>query len=300
MCHSPDGKLLWQLNALFFVDSADFDPATDGRDLYAPFKHLTLDYARTSPGGEWSLAGYNWNRFTYGPKPPKTISSQVRRLGNRDSLVAYMTAQGTVKSIEIVRYVNDLAIPCGRMTPENNEVSLWHDANGDGVEQPQELTSKTLSGNLVSFHADSHGDLWTAWNGPTAGTIRHFICRGVDDRGTPRYGLDKEKGDFVEFSFPSAIAHGAGFAPRLRRGKMPRTAFTPFDEPMGSMKSSSRTADFDRATLFIVGARNKMSGGPARERAALLRSKREEWISWSCRGLRQCTRLMALPRHPPA
>ncbi|MBW3624802.1 MAG: hypothetical protein KY468_15470, partial [Armatimonadetes bacterium] len=67
--YTPDGKRVWMLNGLHFVDCADVDPDSDGTRVYNPFKQYTLDYARTLPGSEWSYTAFNWNPFKYGVPP---------------------------------------------------------------------------------------------------------------------------------------------------------------------------------------------------------------------------------------
>jgi len=52
--YAPSGEMLWKLQALHFVDCGDFDPDSDGADLYTPYKHYTMDYSKSVPGSEWS------------------------------------------------------------------------------------------------------------------------------------------------------------------------------------------------------------------------------------------------------
>ena len=47
---SPDSKLVWMLNSLFFCNTADVDPDSDGVDIYSPYVHLTLDCSKAVPG----------------------------------------------------------------------------------------------------------------------------------------------------------------------------------------------------------------------------------------------------------
>jgi len=39
----PDGKFLWQLFSLMFVETYDVDPASDGADIYGTYNHLRLE-----------------------------------------------------------------------------------------------------------------------------------------------------------------------------------------------------------------------------------------------------------------
>ena len=53
---APDGKLLWQLYGLCFVDLACADPTTDGRDVWGVQEHYVMDYSQ-APGREANWVG---------------------------------------------------------------------------------------------------------------------------------------------------------------------------------------------------------------------------------------------------
>ena len=62
--YTPAGKKNWGLNGLMFVDNGDFDPTTDGRDIYTKSHHFVWD--STKPAGqEWIDTAYTLNRFKY-------------------------------------------------------------------------------------------------------------------------------------------------------------------------------------------------------------------------------------------
>ena len=198
--YSPAGKLLWKLNALHFVDCGDFDPDSDGVQVYTPFKHDTMDYSKTAPGSEWSYTAWNWNPFKYGSAPRNGSSSAViRRVGPKRSLVMYTSGQGNCGDILIFRMVGEQAIPCGRISEKGGN-EMWLDRNGDGKETPDEVTSiPNRPGGLQSYDVDQKGDIWSVWAGNTF-VLRHYFLKGVDANGTPEYGLGK--GDYEDIPYP--------------------------------------------------------------------------------------------------
>ena len=62
--YTPAGKKNWGLNGLMFVDNGDFDPTTDGRDIYTKSHHFVWDSTKPS-GQEWRDTAYTLNRFKY-------------------------------------------------------------------------------------------------------------------------------------------------------------------------------------------------------------------------------------------
>ncbi|NJK85413.1 MAG: hypothetical protein HC906_05030 [Bacteroidales bacterium] len=62
--YTPDGTRLWVKYGLEFEDGCDFDPTTDGVDLYGKCRHYKMDYTK-GQGEEWSLAGYTHGRYKY-------------------------------------------------------------------------------------------------------------------------------------------------------------------------------------------------------------------------------------------
>ena len=66
---SPTGTLQWRLFAGTSLDSAGIDPEHD-TEVYSKYHHYSLDYAKNTPGSEWSLKGFTVNRFKY-PNDPR-------------------------------------------------------------------------------------------------------------------------------------------------------------------------------------------------------------------------------------
>ena len=68
---SPDGKMLWELYGLCFVDLACADPATDGRDVWGIQEHYVMDYTKPA-GREAKWIGYSLDRHRY-PDDPRGL-----------------------------------------------------------------------------------------------------------------------------------------------------------------------------------------------------------------------------------
>lgn len=200
--YSPAGKLLWQLNSLHFVDCGDFDPDSDGTQVYTPFKHYTMDYSKSTPGGEWSFTAWNWNPFKYGTPPRNNCSSAVvRRLGSTRNLVMYTSGQGSMGDALVYRFAGEQAIPCARFSEKNGN-ELWLDKNGDGKESPDEITKADKpTGGWQSYHVDQKGDIWLVCSGGANFMLRHFICQGVVG-GAPQYSYGA--GGYEDIPFPDS------------------------------------------------------------------------------------------------
>ena len=184
---SPQGKLGWMLNSLMFCNTYDFDPASDGSEIYGTYNHLQLDLSRKEPGKEQKYVGFNWDVRSYG-EPERLGGSQsiVRRLGPTKQLVMFTSGQGMVGDINIYRYEGEIAIPCGGTRDQGK--TLWTDANGDGKADGNEIAKMASGiGWVSSLCVDSKGDIWAAL--PTTGGsfMRHFLFKGCTDKGVPIY-----------------------------------------------------------------------------------------------------------------
>ena len=112
----------------------------------------------------------------------------------------FTSGQGTIGDINIFRYDGELAIPAGG-TREHGNV-LWIDGNGDGREEPEELTKMASPiGWITGLCVDSKGDLWAA-NATTGGCfMRHFFFKGLTAQGVPIYNGRKDEG-YEDIRFP--------------------------------------------------------------------------------------------------
>ena len=207
---TPDGKLGWMLNSLMFCNTYDFDPASDGADVYATYNHVHLDLTRTESGKEQKYVGYNWDINRFGtPERSGNSQSIVRRHGPEKRLVMFTSGQGIVGDINIYRYDGEIAIPAGGT--RDNGSSLWVDANGDGKEDPDELTKMpTAIGWVTSLCIDSKGDMWAGIPGMSGSFMRHFKFKGLNAKGVPLYSGVKGDG-YEDVPFPEEGGKTSGW-----------------------------------------------------------------------------------------
>jgi probable HAF family extracellular repeat protein len=215
---NPNGNLLWSLSGLPFTQCPDFDPTTDGQDLYWQNAHYTLDYTKTTPGSEWSYTGLSWNPFGPDSQGRSDGGTVFRRFGpNNDRFMFVMPAKGG--AVFIYRYGGELAIPCGRVGASDESTPVWVDLNGDGHETPDEDSQATRFGGFpTAFDVDSKGDLYIlrdyTYNYAAGNAIiRHFHCQGVNTQGVPLYSADPSAYDDepipAQMAFPQRFRYDA-------------------------------------------------------------------------------------------
>ncbi len=144
---SPRRELLWEQLGLEFVDVADADPASDGRDVFTADERYQFD-PEAPPGKNW-----RWEAHTLDPHryphdmrlrfPGLQCGTSVRTLGRKRFLCQRGMWQGI---LGIYRIDGDLAVPSvvlssgplktddGWSPPGQPKAGrwLWRDANGDG------------------------------------------------------------------------------------------------------------------------------------------------------------------------
>jgi sugar lactone lactonase YvrE len=205
---APDGKLLWQLYGLCFVDLACADPTTDGRDVWGIQEHYVMDYAQP-PGREANWVGYLLDRHRY-PNDPRglTFVKQQGEHGLTSPQIVYLDGRrflfvgGMFASnfINVFRYDGEIAVPSGLILQWGNNLfntdltwpphkppgtSIWRDANGDGDYQADEFAPNTDRVQPGPFWVDRKGNIWMAY-----GFFRYDF-QGLDPRGNPIYRADK-------------------------------------------------------------------------------------------------------------
>ncbi|MGV2292818.1 hypothetical protein AAHK20_29205 [Trinickia sp. YCB016] len=196
--------LNWRLYGLTFVDGGSFDPLQPS-SVFSGSKHFSLDYRQTTPGSEWSYAGFTLDRFQYPDDPafhlPKGVRGEpmVRRVNGK---LLFYTVDMYSHYLSVYRFnsANDgqVAIPSGFFAenpipgtwpagqPTYGEW-MWRDANGDGHVDASEITANPSSGNSVedgSWWVDSLGNIWI---GELGSGIRELPLQGFDSVGNPIY-----------------------------------------------------------------------------------------------------------------
>lgn len=192
---SPSGKLQWRLLGLQFVDNADADPDTDGRDVFTKNEHFVMDYSKNN-GKEWKYKAYTLDKFRYpddGRLHTSPTAAFVRRLGGKRLL--YLSSDMMSQRLLIYRFDGEIAVPCGIFGKEHLDWPadqpkkgswLWHDTNGDGAIQSDEY--KVLGeedSSVWGWEIDSKGDIWQA---AEAGYIKRYPFQKLDTHGCPIYG----------------------------------------------------------------------------------------------------------------
>lgn len=210
-----DSSLLWQVQGLSFVNSADVDPASAGRDLYLNAKRFEMDYSK-APGASWKLASVTLDPFRY-PGDPRIVqpmeSVWIRRIQGRKFQYHTEMYGGFVY---VVRFSDssEIGIPTAficaggdRTTGwgsdsapqwERNETNkrlrwYWVDRNGDGIAQKAEYgTYENYNSNNQGLDVDENGDIWLGGAGKVdtyfrgGGTTR-FTAGVLDAKGVPRF-----------------------------------------------------------------------------------------------------------------
>lgn len=101
----PDGSVLGKLQGLEFCNIGDFDPDSNGKDVWTSFRHYKMHYSTTVPGGEWPLHSVAWNPFLHGSGPANVYNSCsiFRRLGPDRKPFVFAAGQGFLGDILIRR-----------------------------------------------------------------------------------------------------------------------------------------------------------------------------------------------------
>lgn len=232
-----DSSLLWQVQGLSFVNSADADPASGGRDVHLNAKRFEMDYSK-DPGQSWKLASVTLDPFRY-PGDPRIVqpmeSVWIRRIQGKKFQYHTNMVGGFVY---VVRFTDssEIGIPTAFVCTyddrtsgwgsdsapqwERNETNkrkrwFWVDRNGDGIAQKVEYgTYDNFNGYSQALDVDENGDIWLGGSGKIdnyfrgGGTTR-FAAGPLDGKGVPRF-------DFIPQRFDIPFSENNGGAIRLK------------------------------------------------------------------------------------
>ena len=212
--YTPSGSRNWALYGLQWLDNADIDPSSQ-TDVYTNRGHFTMNWNSTTPGSEWTYAGYTIDPFAYpedprlhlGPMTNTQNSPMMRRIDG--SLFMFVTDQ-YANTLGVYRFNStsegQIAIPSGLFAqqpdvteqaitpdrtgwPENQPSAgewIWRDSNGNGTIDSGEYNQPSTFDPWEEdwgWYVDSSGDVWEA--GQTG--VRHYKCQGLDSYGNPIY-----------------------------------------------------------------------------------------------------------------
>jgi hypothetical protein len=216
--YAPDGKRLWLVQGLLFVDGAWIDPARPN-SVYTGNKRFELDLSKPA-GQQWTYAGFLSNRFKYPEDPvfhvdPWPGLPVARQLKGRTIL--YLTDMYS-DHLKIYRFDaardGETAIPSGYIAtrpPRNvNAIPnappggdwIWRDANGNGRFEADEFTRNSSGKRMAGgwgWWIDTAGDVWHTVD--TKGIYR-FHFGGLDKQGNPIYSYD----DLQSYPLPAPFS----------------------------------------------------------------------------------------------
>lgn len=199
-----------------FMHVADFDPESDGADLYAPAVRYAMDYSK-APGASWSYAAVTLDPFRF-PEDPRLFmpleSAFVRRIGGRKFLFCTSMHE---RYLAVFRFEpgSEIAIPAAFLglmddgqrlewakglyptwtsseTPRKRY--MWLDHDGNGRPDAGEFSVFEVANQYSkSYDVDADGNIWmgggmseysTYWK---AGGTWVLPCQGLDANGVPLY-----------------------------------------------------------------------------------------------------------------
>ena len=208
---SPSGALQWRLLGLQFLDNADADPATDGKNVFTKHEHFVMDYSKPT-GKQWSYKGYTLNAFKY-PQDPRLHTAVdaplFRRIKGKPFLFLtdmYHTllqiyrfkpttdGEIAIPSVMFVgTYVNDRQAIEGNWPPNQPKSGewIWRDSNGNGGFDKSEYDLQKDYPYIGGWWVDSNGDVWKTLRSQDGIGIRHYPLQGLDAKGNPIYTYAK-------------------------------------------------------------------------------------------------------------
>ena len=235
---SPRREMRWELLGLEFVDVADADPASDGKDVFTCRNRYSMDYSKPA-GQEWHWVARTVDPFRY-PQDLRLhegnhlqCGTEMRRLGGRSFLVMRGMWQNLLcfYRVEDERCVPSVVLaqnpyhsPDGFVPPGQPEKGrwIWMDANGDGqMESSEYQEGPGPGGEFWASNVDSAGDIW---QGDQRRGIWRWHFQGLDQHGTPKYS-------------PAAVEHYEMPAPLTN---LLRTEYLPESD---TMYLTGQTAD---------------------------------------------------------
>jgi len=233
-----DTVFSWQQQGLAFVNTADADPASDGRDVYLNAKRFRMDYSK-DPGKSWALAGVTLDPFKYPNDPRLTTPMEtewIRRVKGKK--IQYNTNMyGEFVYVARFTDTSEIAIPtafiCNYGSPESvawadtlptwirdeaHKRSRWYwiDRNGDGIPQANEFGIwETWGLNNQGIDIDDKGNIWFGGTGPTSqqfrqGGVSMIPVTGILSNGVPNIRMDS----VARYSIP--FSENDGYVPRLK------------------------------------------------------------------------------------
>lgn len=238
-------KLVWKVQGLAFVNTADFDPDSNGTSVYKNAERFHMDWTQP-PGRSWSLAAVTIDPFKY-PNDPRLNQSLeevwVRRIGGKLFLfLGDMTGSG----IHVIRFEpgSEIGIPVARFGMTDPSLNdpwakgiaptwdpkvgenwklrwMWVDRNGDGHYQADEFSTFKVDCPPSGTSISDFGDILFG-----CGDVSTIPSNGLDANGIPAWDAAKitkvPASDLfpVDTTFPPDVRLGAGYLMNGRQYRM--------------------------------------------------------------------------------
>jgi hypothetical protein len=202
--YAPGGELRWQLECTMFTDCADFDPASDGRDIYTA-RHHYRHVENQSPGKDWQWIGWTadprrFPELAFGGQPGEVyvrrINGTLYRFSIGEEVIVHRQQPGSESFIPCTAY-SRRGVPGNQGRPKaapERQRYFWCDANGNGLVESGEFSlygPDAKPGQVAySIYVDERGDLWEPQG--SAGLL-HIPLASINGHGVPIYDLSRAK-----------------------------------------------------------------------------------------------------------
>ncbi len=190
---AQNGTRSWVRYGLMFEDGVDFDPTTDGVDVYGKAWHFKMDYTK-SQGQEWSVVGYTHGRYKYEydmrshwflDNPGNTWVRNITHNGQTHKIL-FVTRQ-TRADVQVFRFSpstdGEVVIPCGEIAdihmPYDNS-KAWPDGGieWDGSKEGTWSSAQPALRNSVW----TEGYIWSDLNDDAIPQSNEFTQPQADTR----------------------------------------------------------------------------------------------------------------------
>lgn len=199
--YAPDGRMLWQLQGLLFVDGAWTDP-TRPDSVFTGNKRFELDDSKPA-GQDWKYTGFLSDRFKYPQDPVFNLDDwpgmpMARKVDGHLFLYLADMYSSHLKIYRFDKNNGELATPAGFFSQRARDTDripnhpatgdwIWRDANGNGrfdTDEFEENKGRSMNPAGWGWWVDTKGDIWHTSD--TRG-INRFRLGGIDRAGNPVY-----------------------------------------------------------------------------------------------------------------
>ena len=164
--YTPDGTLRWQIYSTVFVTCSDFDPATDGNDIYSGLHHYRYQPGQP-PGNDWPLTGVTFDHRRFPEMAGQMAQNSIlRRIDGR----LYRFAIGTGVYVSMKEQEGSIfapvAIYAGRgdkdgqfrpkAAPQDGRFT-WSDLDNNGIIDNNECAVPLPGAQEFAMHFYSYG-----------------------------------------------------------------------------------------------------------------------------------------------